>query len=133
VALTSQSADERLTLVADASRRNTVLLALLLAAGILLLFTPAGADAAKNCGNLPGSGARAAFDIEARGLSCHKAKKVARAFTNKAAIGGPVKRVNAAGRSFRCRTKRIAFETFRTKCTASTAGGPRSSSFTWGF
>jgi hypothetical protein len=119
--------------VADARRGETVLLALLLAAGMLLLFTPAAADAAKNCGNLPGSGARAGFDIEARGLSCRQAKKVARAFTNEAAIGGPIKRVDAAGYSFRCKTKRTGFETFRTKCTASTAGGPRSSSFTWGF
>ena len=118
--------------MADPSRGNTVLLALLLAAGILLLFTPA-ADAAKNCGNLRGSGARAGFDIEARGLSCRQAKKVARAFTNEAAIGGPIKRVDAAGYSFRCKTKRTGFETFRTKCTVSTAGGPRSSSFTWGF
>ena len=98
-----------------------------------LLLTPGAADAANRCGNLPGSGARAAFDIEAPGLSCKKAKKVARAFTNEAAIGGPVKRVDAAGFSFRCKTKQIGFETFRTKCTASTAGGPRRSSFTWGF
>lgn len=119
--------------MADARRRNAVCLTLLLALGILLLLTPGTADAVKKCSNLRGSGARAAFDIEARALTCRQAKKVARAFTNKAAIGGPIKRVDAAGYSFRCRTKRIGFETFRTKCTASRVGGSRSSSFTWGF
>ena len=87
------------------------------------------AAAAKRCSNLPGVGARAAYEIKAGGMSCKQAKKVARKFTNGSAIGGPIDGVTSGGYSYTCKTRSTGYETLRTKCSAP----GRFTSFTWGF
>ncbi|HET8976198.1 MAG TPA: hypothetical protein VFN15_06180 [Solirubrobacterales bacterium] len=110
-----------------------VLLVVVSALGLLAFAATDQASAVKRCSDVPGSGSQAGYDIEARGMSCRQAKTVVRAFTDEVAIGGPVKRVDAAGYSFRCRTKRIGFETYRTKCSAKSGSRRLIASFTWGF
>ena len=66
---------------------------------------PSAAEPAKKCGDTVTSGA-GAFDVRANGVTCRKARRVARTYDDEQEVAG-----------WRCRDRQLDLEHFSARCT----------------